>query len=746
MKNIVPGKKVVLRVIGMASPHCAKIVENALRKIGGVTNVKTEFALERVIVTYNPKKVKIHQLIETIVKVGYEAREETTLEMERELKKREIEDLKKRVVIALVFSIPLLYFSMGWMIGLPVPLVENAPIQALIQFLLTTPVIIVASKLYISGFKSLAKLTPNMDSLIFIGTSAAYIYSIAVSLAIWFGVGTYSIRELYYETAAFILFFILLGKYLEAVTKGKTSFALQKLIGLQAKTARIIKNKKEIEVPVEDVEVGDIIVVRPGEKIPVDGVVIEGYSGVDEKVITGEGIPVEKKKGDKVIGATMNKTGLLKIKATGVGKDTVLAQIIKIVEEAMVSKAPIQLLADKVAQYFVPLVIFIAVFAFSFWYFVTKMPFVFALTILIAILIVACPCALGLATPTAIMVGTGLAAENNILIRSAEALETAHKLDTIIFDKTGTLTKGEPDVTDVFVVRGSKREVLRLAAIAEKGSKHPIGEAILKETKNRRIKISEASSYQTIAGKGIKAKYLRKWLLVGNREFMEENSIRIKGLEEKIKNLEEEGKTVVIVAYGKIAMGVIAVADTLKEFSKEAVRELKKMGKDVWLITGDSERIAKAVARKIGIDEDKILARVLPADKAKKVKELQNKNKIVAFVGDGINDAPALVRADVGIAIGSGTDVAIESGDIILIKDDLRDVVKAMKLSKYTVQKIKQNLFWAFFYNIATIPIAAGILYPLFGFLLNPMIAAVAMAFSSVSVVTNSLLMKRYRL
>lgn len=736
--------KVNLKVSGMASPHCAGIVENALRKTKGVIGVKTEFAKERARVTFDPKIVKIHQLIKVIKDVGYGAREETTLEREKELKEKAIADLKNRVIITLIFSVPLLYFSMGWMVGLPVPWLENVKLQALIQLLLTTPIIIVALKLYTSGFRSLRRLTPNMDSLVFIGTSAAYVYSLAVSLAVWFDLGVFGVKDLYYEIAAFILFFILLGKYLEAVTKGRTSAVLQKLIGLGAKTAKVIKNGQELEIPIEDVEVGDIVLVRPGEKIPVDGVVLEGYSGVDEKVITGESIPVEKKKGDKVIGVTMNKTGMLKIKATGVGKDTVLAQIIKIVEEAMTSKAPIQLLADKVSLYFVPAVMFIAVLAFVLWYFVFAMPFVFALVILIAVLIIACPCALGLATPTAIMVGTGLGAENGILIKSAGALETAHKLQTIVFDKTGTLTKGEPELTDVVAAEGyNESEVLKLAAVVEKGSEHPIGESIVKGAAKRKIEIPEAVSYQTIAGKGIKAKYLENWLFVGNRKLMKENDIEINHLEKEMERLENEGKTAVLVAKSKKAMGIVAVADTLKEHSKEAVSALRRMGKEVAIITGDNERVGKAIAKQVGID--RVLAEVLPQDKAKEIKKLQEEGKVVAMVGDGINDAPALAQSDVGIAIGSGTDIAMETGDIILIKDDLRDVVIAIDLSGYTIKKIKQNLFWAFFYNSVGIPIAAGVLYPFFGFLLNPMIAAAAMAFSSVSVVSNSLLMKRYK-
>ncbi len=737
-------QKIILKISGMSCASCASSIEKALRKEKGVFEVSVNFASEKTFVQFDPEKIDIQKIKKIVKETGYEAREETALEREKELKEKAIKDLKNRVIISLIFSIPLLYFSMGWMVGLPVPWLENVKLQALIQFLLTTPIIIVALKLYTSGFRSLRRLTPNMDSLVFIGTSAAYVYSIAVSLAVWFGMGAFGVKDLYYEIAAFILFFILLGKYLEAVTKGRTSAVLQKLIGLGAKTARVIKNGKELEISIEDVEVGDIVLVRPGEKIPVDGVVLEGYSGVDEKVITGESIPVEKNKGDKVIGVTLNKTGMLKIKATGVGKDTVLAQIIKIVEEAMTSKAPIQLLADKVSLYFVPAVIIIAILAFVLWYFVFAMPFVFALVILIAVLIIACPCALGLATPTAIMVGTGLGAENGILIKSAGALETAHKLQTIVFDKTGTLTKGEPELTDVMAIEGyNESEVLKIAAMVEKGSEHPIGESIVKGAEKRKIEIPEAISYQTIAGKGIKAKYLENWLFVGNRKLMKENDIEINHLEKEMERLENEGKTAVLVAENKKAVGVVAVADTLKEFSKEAVSALHRMGKEVVIITGDNERVGRAIAKQVGID--RVLAEVLPQEKAKEIKKLQKEGKVVAMVGDGINDAPALAQSDVGIAIGSGTDVAMETGDIILIKDDLRDVVIAIDLSGYTIKKIKQNLFWAFFYNSVGIPIAAGILYPFFGFLLNPMIAAAAMAFSSVSVVSNSLLMKRYR-
>lgn len=487
----------------------------------------------------------------------------------------------------------------------------------------------------------------------------------------------------------------------------------------------------------------DVVIVKPGQKIPVDGVVVIGDSSVDESMITGESIPVEKRKGDEVIGATINKHGLLKVKATKVGSDTALAQIIKLVEEAQGSKAPIQRLADKVSSIFVPIVILIAILTFLVWYFFGPAPaFNFALVNFVAVLIIACPCALGLATPTAIIVGTGKGAEKGILIKGGEALETAHKIDTIIFDKTGTLTKGEPEVTDVIVSnKFSEKNILKYAGIAEKGSEHPLGEAIIKKAKEKKIRIGDASSFKAIEGHGVKARYLGKEILLGNRKLMKDNKIKFD--DEKMKSLEEYGKTVVLIAINKKFAAFIGIADTLKKDSKDAIKRLYEMDKEVIMITGDNERTGKAIGKQVGIK--KVLAEVLPGDKAKEVKKLQKDGKIVAMVGDGINDAPALAQADVGIALGSGTDVAVETGDIVLIKDDLRDVVAAIDLSNYTIRKIKQNLFWAFFYNSAGIPIAAGILYPFIGFLLNPMIAAAAMAFSSISVVSNSLLMKRYK-
>jgi len=631
-----------------------------------------------------------------------------------------------------------------------------------------------------------------MDSLIFIGTAVAYFYSLTITVLMFLGTKTEA--HLYYESAALILVFISLGKYLEAITKGKTSEAIKKLIGLQPKEATILKilnsksailNKfkiqnskfktedyEEIKVPIEKVQIDDIVIVKPGEKIPVDGIVIDGHSSVDEKAITGESIPVEKKKGDEVIGATINKTGVLKFKATRVGKDTMLAQIIKIVEQAMGSKAPIQLLADKVSFYFVPTVIGIAILVFAIWLLFGQ-PLAFALTVFVAVLIIACPCALGLATPTAVMMGTGLAAKYGILIKSGKALEIARDVNIVIFDKTGTLTKGEPAVTDILSVteiRNPKSEILnkskienpkslkdlilQIAASLEKNSEHPLAEAIVKKAKEEKLELFEVNNFQAIPGHGVSAEINGKKILFGTRKLMFDNQIDPSFIEEKMIALEDQGKTAMILAQtpirneisngaGKNIIGIIAVADTLKEYAKEAVEMLHKMGKEVAIITGDNKRVGQAIAKLVGID--RVLAEVLPQDKAAKIKKLQSEGNVVAMVGDGINDAPALAQADLGIALGSGTDVAMETGEIVLIKDDLRDVIAAINLSKYTLNKIKQNLFWAFLYNIVGIPLAAGVLYPFTGWLLNPAIAAAAMAFSSLSVVSNALLMKRYK-
>jgi Cu+-exporting ATPase len=732
-------KKEIFKISGMHCASCAQTIENRLKKEKGVDGAAVNFVSETMQISYNPKIIDSAGIAKIVSDLGYKLVAENAGEgvekREKMGREKEEADLKKRFIIALLFGLPLLYFLMGWMVGLPVPWLENYSLVALIQFLLSTPIIITAFNLYKSGFKSLLYRHPNMDSLVFLGTSAAYLYSLFVSLAIWLKFGEYGVGDLYFEVAAFILVFILLGKYLEAKTKSKTSEALRKLISLSPKKARIEKDGKEIEILAEEVKIGDVVVVKPGEKIPVDGKIIEGFSTVDESMVTGESMPADKKVGDEVIGATINKTGVFKFRASRVGKDTVLNQIVKIVKDAQASKAPIQLLADKVSLYFVPAVIFIALFAFLVWLLLGQ-SFVFSLTILITVLIIACPCALGLATPTAIMVGTGLGAQNGILFKGADALERAKKITAVVFDKTGTLTKGTPSVTDIIPAPefSNKSQILQLAASLAANSTHPLDVAILKKAKEEKIALLAVQNFEEISGKGVKGAIKGKEVLLGNRRWIESD---LAG------DLEKEGKTVMILAVDKKPIGAIAVADTLKEHSKEAVALLRKMGKKIIMITGDNQRTAKAIAAQLGIDQ--VLAEVLPQNKAGEIKDLQKKGEIVAMVGDGINDAPALAQSDLGIAMGAGADIAMETGDIILIKNDLKDVLTALDLSGYTIRKIKQNLFWAFFYNLAGIPIAAGALYPFFGFLLNPMIAAAAMAFSSVSVVLNSLLMRNYK-
>lgn len=737
-------EKTILKISGMHCASCLAIIENALKQEAGIKSANVNFASEKLYLEFDSIEISIARIQKIIEKLGYKATEETFEEEmhdhHKEAKIQEVSKLKKRFILALIFSLPIIYMVMGEMIGLPMPTIfENY--GTIIQFALATAVIVSCFNIWTSGFKKLLRLSPNMDTLIFIGTAVAYFYSLTITVLMF--LGTKVEAHLYYESAALILAFISLGKYLEVMTKGKTSAAIKKLIGLQPKEATIIKDNEEIKIPISEVKVGDIILVKPGEKIPVDGAVLDGYSGVDEKAITGESIPVEKKKGDEVIGATINKTGVLKFRATRVGKDTMLAQIIKIVEEAMGSKAPIQLLADKVSLYFVPTVIIIAILSFAVWLLFGQ-PLALALTVFVAVLIIACPCALGLATPTAVMMGTGLAAKNGILIKSGKALEIARDLNMVIFDKTGTLTKGEPSVTDVVKIKNDVSEnwVLQVAASVEKNSEHPLAQAIVNRAKEENLDLFDVQDFRAIPGKGVEAVLQGQKILLGTRKLLTENQIDVSPIENKMIELEEQGKTAMLLAQGRDILGIIAVADTLKDYSKEAVEILHKMGKKVGIITGDNQRVGKAIAQQVGIDY--VLAEVLPQEKSSEIEKLQKQGNIVAMVGDGINDAPALAQADLGIALGSGTDVAMETGEIVLIKDDLRDVVIAIDLSKYTLNKIKQNLFWAFFYNIVGIPVAAGVLYPLTGWLLNPAIAAAAMAFSSVSVVSNSLLMKRY--
>jgi Cu+-exporting ATPase len=746
-------KKIVLVVTGMHCVNCAKTIENSLKYYDGIINATVNFASEKLYVEYDTEKMNIQKIKDAVKSTGYTAEEEMK-DMEKDMREEEMMNLKIKLVASIIFTLPVFFGSFSD-IFLWVPEFFTEPYVLLV---FATPVQFWIGSMFYKGlFLSIKNKRPDMDTLISIGTSAAYFYSAAVTIFPSYFIQHGFQIQLYFDSAAVIITLILLGRYLEMIAKGKTSEAIKKLLKLQAKTARVIRNGKEIEIPVEEVKVDDIVIVRPGEKMPVDGVVTDGYSSVDESMISGESIPVEKNKGDNVMGATINKTGLLKFKATKVGKDTMLAQIVKIVEEAQGSRAPIQRLADTVASYFVPAVIIIALVSSLTWYSLGNMilggtylanyssmtPFLFSLTIFISVLIIACPCALGLATPTAIMVGTGKGAENGILIKNGESLERAYKMNTIVFDKTGTLTKGQPVVTDIVPINSKEDEILMYAAVAEKGSEHPLGEAIVKKANERGVKIPYADSFKAIPGHGVKASYDKKTILLGNRKLMTNNNIGVKDTEEKINKLENEGKTAMIVALNKKIIGIIAVADTLKEYSKDAVKALHDMKKEVVMITGDNERTAEAIARQVGVD--RVLAEVLPENKAKEIKKLQESGKVVGMVGDGINDAPALAQADIGIAIGSGTDIAIETGGIVLIKEDLRDVVTAIDLSKKTINKIKQNLFWAFFYNTTLIPVAAGLLYPFFGILLNPMLAAGAMAFSSVSVVSNSLLMRFYR-
>jgi Cu+-exporting ATPase len=735
-------EKIVLQIGGMSCINCAKSIEKALNKREGVYNAVINFAAEKLTVEYNPEQISVAGIKKNVQDVGYYVIEPKKNAVgaenaESKARSRNIQHLKYLLVISVTISIPTLVFT--WFPVLPV-LPHN-----LWLFLFATPVqFIVGWTFYVGAYKGLKNRSANMDTLIAMGTSTAWLYSTIVT----FVPSIFPSAHVFFDTATMIMSFILLGKLLDAIAKGRTSEAIRKLIGLQAKIARVVRNGDEQEIPVEDVQVGDIVAVRPGEKIPVDGTVVEGYSGVDEKVITGESIPVEKKMGDQVVGATLNKTGMLKFKATRVGKETVLAQIINMVEDALTSKAPVQRLADVASGYFVPAIIITATLSALTWYFLAGADFIFALTVFIAVLIVACPCALGLATPTAIMVGVGKGAENGILIKSGEALETAHKLKVVVFDKTGTLTKGEPEVTDIIPAANTTKslntaQLLQLAATAEKNSEHPLGEAIVKKAAEQSVKVKDPDFFNAIPGQGVEVKHNGTQILLGNRKLMEANNINIDKLEAKMKVLEEDGKTAMLVAANGEPSGLIAVADTLKENSADAVKTLQQMGLEVIMITGDNERTAQAIARQAGVY--RVLAEVLPGEKATEIKRLQAEGKIVAMVGDGINDAPALAQANIGIAVGSGTDVALETGDIVLIKNDLRDVVVGIQLSRATMRKIRQNLFWAFFYNVALIPMAAGVLYPILHVLFDPVYAAAAMASSSVTVVTNASLLKRFK-
>jgi Cu+-exporting ATPase len=735
----------------MTCASCAQTVEKAVSKLAGVEQVSVNLATEKMVVAYDPSMLNIADITKAVTDAGYGAVEQTdtaeNIDQDREKKQKHIEEMWRRFWLSAIFTVPLLYIAMGHMIGLPLPSfldpMRHAETFAAAQLILTVPVLYFGRSFFKVGFKALIKGHPNMDSLVALGTSAAVIYSLYGTIMIFLG-DTHFTMALYYESAGVILTLITLGKYFEAVSKGKTSEAIKKLMGLAPKNARVLRNEQELEIPVDSVQVADIIVVRPGEKIPVDGIVVAGSSAVDESMLTGESMPVEKRIGDNVTGASINKNGSFQFKATKIGKDTALSQIIKLVEDAQGSKAPIAKMADKISGVFVPVVIGLAVLAGLAWFFLGQESWIFALTITISVLVIACPCALGLATPTAIMVGTGKGAENGVLIKSGDALETTHKIQTIVFDKTGTITEGKPKVTDIVPAEGfTEAELLRLAASAEKGSEHPLGEAIVNSAVAKNLPFIETEAFEALPGHGIEVTIGGSQLLLGNKKLMTARNIALAELVTVSDQLAEQGKTPMYIAKDEKIAGIIAVADTIKPNSIPAIKKLHQMGIEVAMITGDNQRTAAAIAKQVGID--RVLSEVLPEDKAKEVAKLQQEGKKVAMVGDGINDAPALAQADIGIAIGSGTDVAMESADVVLMRSDLLDVPTAVELSKATIKNIKENLFWAFAYNTLGIPVAMGVLYLFGGPLLNPMIAGAAMSFSSVSVLLNALRLKGFK-
>lgn len=726
-------KKVELLITGMHCASCSTLLTKSISKLKGVKEVNINYASGKGTILFDEKFVSEKEFIDVIKKKGYNAEINTGNDTERheKMQKKQISHMKFLFKFSVVFAVPSFIIAMVFMWANIM-----LPFKEYILWALATPVQFYAGwQFYKGAWSALRNKTANMDTLVAIGTSAAYFYSV---YSIFFAPETGQ----YFETSTILITLVLLGKLLEALAKGKTSDAIKKLMGLTPKTATVIRKGKELQIPIDDVVVGDIVIVRPGQRIPVDGEIIEGYSSVDESMITGESMPVDKKKGDLVFGATINKHGSFKFRTTKVGANTTLSRIIKLIEDAQGKKAPIQRFADVISSYFVPAVIVIALITFAAWYFVLGQPFSFAMMISVSVLVIACPCALGLATPTAIMVGTGLGAQKGILIKDGEALETAHKVKYVIFDKTGTITKGEPEVTDIVPLnKNSLESVLKISASLEKNSEHPVAEAIVK--KAGKISLAKTVNFKAIPGHGVVGNINNKKYYLGNAKLMRDCKVNINSHINEIHSLEEDGKTVMILATGRSALGLIAVADQIKETSSQAVDMLKKLGIDVYMITGDNKRTAHAIARKASIDN--IFAEVLPEDKANYVKKLQHKGK-VAMVGDGINDAPALAQADIGIAMGSGTDVAMETGNVVLMKNDLLDVPRSIRLSRLTMTKIKHNMFWALIYNTLGIPIAAGVLYYSTGWLLSPMLAGAAMALSSVSVVSNSLLLRRKKL
>jgi len=745
-----------LPVVGMTCATCVARVEKALAATSGVEAAAVNFATETATVRFEPATVDIDGLQRAVKAAGYEllaprvdgAPDDTDGDALAAARGRELRRLTVKTAVSLTVGAGLM------LLGFFPPSFLSMEQLWVVMFLLASPIQFWAgAQFYRAAWAAGRHRTADMNTLIAVGTSVAYLYSVAVTFLPSFferanGAGFEA--EVYYETAVIIIGLILLGRYLEARAKGQTSQAMKKLMGLQAKTARVVRDGAEIDIPVEEVLVDDLVIVRPGEKVPVDGVVVEGRSSIDESMLTGESIPVEKGPADEVIGATINKTGTFRFRATKVGKDTALAQIVRLVEEAQGSKAPIQRLADKVAGIFVPIVFLIAAVTFAIWLLFGPPPaFTLAMLAAVSVLIIACPCALGLATPTAIMVGTGKGAENGILIRSGEALERAYRLTAIVLDKTGTLTEGKPVVTDIVTLPLADGDaldaddLLGLAASAERGSEHPLGEAIVERARERGLDLADTEGFNAIPGQGVEVTVSGRRLLLGNLRLMHEREIALGSLHDRAESIATEGKTPMFVAADGRLVGLIAVADTLKPNSREAVDKLRQIGLDVYMVTGDNRRTAEAIAAQVGID--RVLAEVLPEAKAEEVRKLQAEGRVVAMVGDGINDAPALAQADIGIAIGTGADVAMEASDITLIRGDLLPIVTAVSLSKATMRTIRQNLFWAFGYNAALIPVAAGILYPLFGVHLSPMIAAAAMALSSVSVVSNSLRLRRFR-
>ncbi|MEZ4357061.1 MAG: heavy metal translocating P-type ATPase [Eubacteriales bacterium] len=749
-------------VNGMSCSACAAHVEKSVHNLEGVKDVSVNLLSNSMNVSYDTDKLSEKEIVAAVVNAGYSANavkpaSDKSVAKNADINEDdEIKSMKNRFITSLIFLIPLFYISMGHMVGLPLPQFfhgyENAFTLAFTQFLLTLPIVFINRRYYITGIKQLIKRAPTMDTLIAIGSAAAVLYGIYSIFQISYGFSINNIEhinsyvmDLYFESACTILTLITLGKYLESRAKGKTGAAITKLLNLSPKTATVIRNGIESEIPIEDLLVGDIVLIRPGQSIPVDGVIIEGSSSVDESAITGESIPVEKQAGDKVISATINKSGSFKFKAEKVGEDTTISQIVRLIEEAASSKAPISRLADKVSGIFVPVVITIAVIAAVVWL-ILGYPFSFALSIGIAVLVISCPCALGLATPVAIMVGTGRGAEDGILIKSAVSLEITHKADTVVLDKTGTITIGHPEVTDIITLDDSisKDELLTIAASLENPSEHPLAEAIITEAKNKSLNLINVSSFNSVPGMGISAKIKDGAFLAGNMRLMKEHGIDSYSIQEIADSLSSQGKTPLFFAKDKKIIGIIAVADTIKPTSQKAIDKFKEMGLDIIMMTGDNKNTALAIKEKLGLKD--VISDVFPQDKESKIRELQSTGKTVIMIGDGINDSPALTRADIGIAIGAGSDIAIESADIILMKSDLMDAVRAIRLSRGVIRNIRENLFWAFFYNVIGIPLAAGILIPFFGIQLSPMFAAAAMSLSSVTVVTNALRLKLLKL